>query len=162
MTNLIKLKRSTVAGKMPLASDLDVGELAVNVADGFLYLKQMTNNVASIVKFAPVASVASGVGVSFFAFNQFHDESPDSLFVPPCPIYLKQFYGVTNRIKSHDVICSLYLNTTTLLGTCTIPANSNLSNRLTFMNPPTIGITDILSIDYDSNDEHGVCLYVTW
>jgi hypothetical protein len=36
----IKLKRSAVAGKAPLTTDLELGELAVNIYDGKLYLKK--------------------------------------------------------------------------------------------------------------------------
>jgi len=36
----IKLKRSAVAGKTPLTTDLELGELAVNTHDGRLYLKK--------------------------------------------------------------------------------------------------------------------------
>lgn len=32
-------KKSAVVGKVPLAADLDYGELAINYADGFLYYK---------------------------------------------------------------------------------------------------------------------------
>ena len=36
----IKLKRSAVAGKLPKLADLELGELAMNTADGKLYLKK--------------------------------------------------------------------------------------------------------------------------
>lgn len=44
----IKLKRSAVAGKEPQSSDLDYGELALNYADGVLYYKNNSNEVANI------------------------------------------------------------------------------------------------------------------
>ncbi len=44
----IKLKRSAVAGRSPQASDLDYGELALNYADGVLYYKNNSNEVANI------------------------------------------------------------------------------------------------------------------
>lgn len=40
MSQIIKLKRSAVAGKAPTVSDLDLGELAVNTYDGKLYTKK--------------------------------------------------------------------------------------------------------------------------
>ena len=40
MANLVKLKRSAVAGKAPLTTDLQLGELAVNTYDGKLYTKK--------------------------------------------------------------------------------------------------------------------------
>jgi len=48
MANVIKIKRSTVPGKVPLANDLEVGELAVNTADGALYTKHNDNSVKQI------------------------------------------------------------------------------------------------------------------
>lgn len=40
MANAVKLKRSAVSGKIPLASDLDLGELAINTYDGKVFLKK--------------------------------------------------------------------------------------------------------------------------
>lgn len=48
MANVIKIKRSTVPGKVPLAGDLEVGELAINTADGALYTKHNDNSVKQI------------------------------------------------------------------------------------------------------------------
>lgn len=48
MANLIKLKRSAVAGKAPAVGDLALGELALNTYDGKLYTKK-DNGTASIV-----------------------------------------------------------------------------------------------------------------
>lgn len=48
MSNLIKLKRSAVPGKIPLPTDLSDGELAINTADGKLYLKKSDGSVAEI------------------------------------------------------------------------------------------------------------------
>ena len=48
MANTIKIKRSTVPGKAPLAADLEVGELAVNTADGKLYTKHTDNSVKTV------------------------------------------------------------------------------------------------------------------
>jgi hypothetical protein len=40
MANVIKIKRSAVQGKVPLTTDLDLGELAINTYDGKLYTKK--------------------------------------------------------------------------------------------------------------------------
>jgi hypothetical protein len=40
MASNVKLKRSATAGKVPLTTDLNLGELAVNTFDGKLYLKK--------------------------------------------------------------------------------------------------------------------------
>ena len=49
MPNILLLKRSTVAGRAPAPADLVLGELAVNVTDGKLYLKKSASGVESIV-----------------------------------------------------------------------------------------------------------------
>lgn len=50
MANLIKLKRSAVAGKAPAVGDLQLGELALNTHDGLLYAKKSVSGVESIVE----------------------------------------------------------------------------------------------------------------
>ena len=44
-TPKVLLKRSSVAGKVPTASDLDYGELAINFQDGKIYYKDASNNI---------------------------------------------------------------------------------------------------------------------
>jgi len=56
MSTLIKLKRSAVAGRIPTTSNLELGELAINTADGKLYIKQETGGVESIVEFSADAN----------------------------------------------------------------------------------------------------------
>ena len=48
MANKLILKRSSVAAKIPLASDLEVGEVAVNLADQKLYSKNAAGTVILI------------------------------------------------------------------------------------------------------------------
>lgn len=48
MTNKIVLKKSSVSGKIPLPSDLDYGELALNYADGKLYYKTSNNTISNV------------------------------------------------------------------------------------------------------------------
>lgn len=45
MVNRIILKKSTIAAKVPLAADLEIGELAVNTADAILYTKHSDGTV---------------------------------------------------------------------------------------------------------------------
>lgn len=51
-------KKSTVAGKVPLSSDLDIGELAVNTADKKLYTKHSNNAVVQIGTTITISSTA--------------------------------------------------------------------------------------------------------
>ena len=48
MSNKVLLKKSSVPNKVPLATDLDYGELAINYADGKLYYKNTVNTVTQI------------------------------------------------------------------------------------------------------------------
>ena len=59
MTGII-LKHSSTAGKIPLATDLQVGEAALNTADGLLYTKHTDNSIKSIGALATQASIGLG------------------------------------------------------------------------------------------------------
>ena len=48
MANTIKLKKSSVPDKAPLAADLEYGELAINYNDGSLFFKTSTNAVSTL------------------------------------------------------------------------------------------------------------------
>lgn len=45
MANKLLIKKSSVAAKVPVSSDLEYGELAINYADGKLYFKSSTNSI---------------------------------------------------------------------------------------------------------------------
>jgi hypothetical protein len=47
MANKIILKKSSVSNKVPLSTDLEYGELALNYSDGKLYFKNASNNIES-------------------------------------------------------------------------------------------------------------------
>jgi len=49
MSNRFLIKKSSVAGRIPLAGDLEYGELALNYTDGKLYYKTSSNSIASLV-----------------------------------------------------------------------------------------------------------------
>lgn len=61
MANKIVLKKSSVASKVPLATDLEYGEVAINYQDGKLYYKRADNTIDSFI-----SSTASVAGVSSF------------------------------------------------------------------------------------------------
>lgn len=48
MTNKLLLKKSSVTGKVPLSTDLEYGELALNYQDGKLYYKKADNTISDI------------------------------------------------------------------------------------------------------------------
>jgi hypothetical protein len=60
--SILKLKRSAVANKIPLTTDLDLGELAVNTNDGKLFLKR-NNGTDSIREIGAVTVEKNGTAV---------------------------------------------------------------------------------------------------
>ena len=52
MSTLIKLRRSAVAGRVPSTAQLELGELAINTADGKIYIKRDNSGVESIIEFS--------------------------------------------------------------------------------------------------------------
>lgn len=51
MANVLKIKRSAVASKIPLTTDLQLGELAINTNDGRLFTKKNVSATDYIVEF---------------------------------------------------------------------------------------------------------------
>lgn len=45
---VIKLKRSTSSGAAPTTSDLEVGEVAINTADGKIFTKHSNNSIVQL------------------------------------------------------------------------------------------------------------------
>lgn len=58
MANTVKLKRSSVQGKVPTTGDLELGELALNTNDGVLFFKR-DNGSESVVKVATTTNLLS-------------------------------------------------------------------------------------------------------
>lgn len=70
MANKIVLKKSSVAAKVPLTTDLDYGELALNYADEKLYFKNSSNVVKSFTAFnATQSTLTIGTGLSGTSYN---------------------------------------------------------------------------------------------
>jgi hypothetical protein len=66
MASKLLLKKSSVAAKVPVAGDLDYGELAINYTDGKLYFKKADNSIdyfSTGAASAPVSSVGGYTGV---------------------------------------------------------------------------------------------------
>lgn len=57
MAQVIKVKQSSVAGKVPTTAQLQLGELALNTTDGKLYFKKNVSGSESVVTVS--ASTAS-------------------------------------------------------------------------------------------------------
>lgn len=62
MANTFIPKRSSVAGKVPLTTDLQIGELAINLADKKIYTKDANNAVVQLNNAAGVSSFNTRTG----------------------------------------------------------------------------------------------------
>ena len=62
MANKVLLKKSSVAAKVPVAADLDYGEIALNYQDGKIYYKKADNSIDSFVSGSAVTGVSSVAG----------------------------------------------------------------------------------------------------
>ena len=69
----IKLKKSSVAGKVPVDSDLAHGELAINFQDGKLFYKDASNNIKAFIDSAAVGSlITAGQGLDSAGVKSVH------------------------------------------------------------------------------------------
>jgi hypothetical protein len=64
----IKVKRSSVAGKVPTTGDLELGEIAVNTYDGKMYMEK-NNGTASVVQIGDVVGAASATDNALVRFD---------------------------------------------------------------------------------------------
>jgi len=48
VANVIKPKRTTVAGRVPTTANIAVGEIALNMADSILYFRDTSDNIKSV------------------------------------------------------------------------------------------------------------------
>ena len=68
MANTIKVKRSSVAGKVPTTGDLELGEIAINTYDGKMYFEK-NDGTASVVQVGDVTGAASATDNALTRFN---------------------------------------------------------------------------------------------
>lgn len=69
MANKVLLKKSAVAGKVPLAGDLSYGEVAINYNDGAMYYKSVDDSIQTLV--SPVLT-----------YNKIHSELTTDIITP--------------------------------------------------------------------------------
>ena len=122
MSTLIKLRRSAVAGRVPTTSQLELGELAINTADGKIYIKRDVGGTESIVEFSA---------------------SPDDLLT-----LLKTVDGAGSGLDA-DLLDGL--NSTqflrsdqddTMAGSLIVQGNLTVSGNTTYVNTETIQLSD--------------------
>lgn len=64
MSTIVKIKRSAVQGKVPLDTDLELGELAINTYDGKLFLKKSVGGANTIVDVTAAAVGGTNISTS--------------------------------------------------------------------------------------------------
>ena len=128
MANSIKIKRSAVAAKVPLTTDIELGELAINTYDGKLYLKK-DNGTASIV----TVNAGSGAALSndtttatqlYPIFADATTGTPVTVYTSNAKLLYKPSTGelaVTAPIAANALI----MNATTVATSYTIAAGFN-------------------------------------
>lgn len=105
MANTIRLKRSTLAGKVPATTDLALGEIAINTTDGKLYLKK-SDGGEFIVEVGPVTSVAGRTGAVTLAKADVGLSSADNTSDTAKPISIatqSALDGKANTLHNHAI-----------------------------------------------------------
>ena len=64
MATPFRLKRSAIEGKRPATSDLQLGELALNTYDGFLYTEREGVGLATVTNLTPWTEAYGGLSLS--------------------------------------------------------------------------------------------------
>lgn len=64
MASIVRFKRSSVAGKQPNIADLEIGELALNLADGIIYSKNASGNII-IIGSSTTSNISEGLNLYF-------------------------------------------------------------------------------------------------
>jgi hypothetical protein len=67
VTPKVLLKRSSIAGKVPLVGDLQHGEIAINFEDGKLYYKDASNTIRAFIDSARVQAIADAIETTALA-----------------------------------------------------------------------------------------------
>ena len=78
MSQNIRLKRSSVPGRVPTITQLDLGELALNTNDGKLYLKQDVGGIQSVITVGDSSSFA--ISASYTLTASYSDNSTSASF----------------------------------------------------------------------------------
>jgi hypothetical protein len=136
MSTIIKAKRSSVQGKVPLVADLELGEFAINTFDGKLYIKKNENGAESIVDVTGGAGgsasyVTGKVTLSTTTADQIVDN-----FIPTSVRTVKYYveaatsssYHATEILLTHDgTDCYVTEYATIYSGSSLISFNANIS-----------------------------------
>lgn len=131
MSNTVILKKSSVAGKIPISSDLQPAELAVNLIDQKLYSKRTDGTVVLV-----------GVGASIIdpSVNRFSGTGAQTAFtLSAAPVSAKALIvNISGVVQTPDV--DFTVSGTTLTFTTAPPAGTN---NITVQNLGTAGTVNV-------------------
>ena len=116
MATNIKLKKSSVPGRVPSTGDLDYGELAINYADGVIYFKSASNIIQSIN--------ANPIGVDSVAVTNLIDSSYVQFRIDQA--YINSLDVNAGTLDGQDG--TYFLNYNNFLNTPVIPDSAFVSN----------------------------------
>lgn len=138
MANKIVLKKSSVAAKVPLTTDLDYGELALNYADEKLYFKNSSNVIKSFNVNATGATLTIGTGLSGTSYN---GSTAVTIAIDSTVATLTGTQTLTNKTLTFPTIDNIklgYTVTATAGGTTTLTATSAKQQRFTGSSNQTV------------------------
>ena len=128
----IRLKKSSVIGKVPLSGDLDYGELAINYADGVIYYKNSSNEIKNFIDSDLINNKFDGLLDSSQALTLIQDNSVDSS-------------GVLTLIDSDYIISRFDASDVSYDNASTGFVSSNVQSAIDELNDRKLDITALAS-----------------
>jgi len=99
---ILKLRRSSVPGKIPTTSSLDFGEIALNTYDGLAFIKKSGSNGEEIVTIGATSGSFTGSLFGTASYSLFAISSSYSTNIGGEPFYIAVFNG-TNQLTSSTI-----------------------------------------------------------
>ena len=112
MANKVLLKKSSVTSKVPLTTDLDYGELALNYADEKLYFKNASNAIKSFN--ATPSTLTIGTGLSGTSYN---GSSAVTVAIDSTVATLTGSQTLTNKTLTSPIVSGGTINNAVIGGT---------------------------------------------
>jgi len=117
MAQIIKLKRSTTPGSVPTTGDLSIGELAINVSDGKVFLRRsgsLGDNVQTLISDIHTGSIdiSGSVTASFFVGDgsRLENITVDQAATVKRTFTAQSTWVVTHNLDTDNAIVQVYDN----------------------------------------------------
>ena len=135
MSQNIRLKRSSVPGRVPTINQLDLGELALNTYDGKLYLKQDISGVQSVITVGESASFATSASYALTA----------SFFSGSIPSATSASYALTASYANNSTSASYSLTASYWSGSISNAESASYALTASFASNVSSNISSSLS-----------------